>query len=71
MMLQCGGAVLLTRWCLVLKATIQVNVMSWQDVASEVAHFMRVCVLVSPTDTTSALIITVVTFVALCETVAS
>ena len=37
------GAVQLSRWCWVLKATVKVNVMSWQDVACGVAHFMRVC----------------------------
>lgn len=41
------------------------NVTSWQDVASEVAHLVRVCVLVSPTDAASALVITAVTPVTL------
>ena len=68
----CGGAVLLSRWYYVLKAAVQVRVMSWQDVASKVAHLIRVCVcvcvsvcvLVSPTDVASALVITAVTSVA-------
>lgn len=49
-----------------LKATVQVSVMSWQDVASEVAYLIRVsvCVLVSPTDVASAIVITAVTSVA-------
>lgn len=68
MMLQCGGAVLLSRWYCVLKATVQVNVMSWQDVASEVAYFMRLCVRVSPTDVTSALVVSAVTSATLCCT---
>lgn len=42
--LQCGGAVLLSRWYCVLKASVQVNLMSWQDVASEVAYYMCACV---------------------------
>lgn len=56
-----GGA-LLPRWCSVLKSTVRVNVMSRQDVASEVARFTPVCVLVSLTDTTSALVISAITF---------
>lgn len=65
-MFSCGGAALLSRWYQVLKATVQVSVMSWQDVASEVAYLIRVCVcvLVSPTDVASALVITAVTSVA-------
>lgn len=67
-MFSCGGAALLSRWYQVLKATVQVSVMSWQDVASEVAYLIHVCVcvcvLVSPTDVASALVITAVTSVA-------
>ena len=68
-MFSCGGAVLLSRWYEVLKATVQVSVMSWQDVVSEVAYLcvcvcVCVCVLVSPTDVASALVITAVTSVA-------
>lgn len=65
-MFSCGGAALLSRWYQVLKATVQVSVMSWQDVASEVAYLIRVsvCVLVSPTDVASAIVITAVTSVA-------
>lgn len=64
MVLQCGGAAQPSRWCAVLKATVQVNVMSRQDVASEVPYFTRVCP--SPTDVTSALVITAVASVSLC-----
>lgn len=58
------GATQLSRWCAVLKAIVQVNVMSWQYVASEVLYFTRVCP--SPSDVTSALVITAVTSVSLC-----
>lgn len=58
------GATQLSRWRAVLKATVQVNVMSWQYVASEVLYFTRVCP--SPSDVTSALVITAVTSVSLC-----
>lgn len=41
-----SSSVLLCRWFCVLKATVQVNVTSWQDVASEVAYLTRVCACV-------------------------
>lgn len=56
-----GGCTSLSRWHSVLKASVQVNVMSWQDVASKVVYFTCVCVLVSVTDLTPALVISAVT----------